>query len=240
MTQALIKTPEQLALMREAGRLLAQVFTYLDGFVAPGLSTLELDAAVEHLIRHELKARPASKGQYNYPYCINTSINEVVCHGMPHPKAVLKDGDIINIDITLEKNGYIADSSKMYLIGTVGPKARRLVDTTFEAMWAAIKVVRPGARLGDIGHAIQAHAEAKGYSVVREYCGHGIGRQMHEEPQILHFGRPGTGLELREGMVFTIEPMLNQGSARVRGSRMAGPWSPATTASRPSGNTRWR
>lgn len=217
MTQALIKTPEQLALMREAGRLLAQVFTYLDGFVAPGLSTLELDAAVEHLIRHELKARPASKGQYNYPYCINTSINEVVCHGMPHPKAVLKDGDIINIDITLEKNGYIADSSKMYLIGTVGPTARRLVDTTFEAMWAAIKVVRPGARLGDIGHAIQAHAEAKGYSVVREYCGHGIGRQMHEEPQILHFGRPGTGLELREGMVFTIEPMLNQGSARVRG-----------------------
>ncbi|WP_325984692.1 type I methionyl aminopeptidase [Pseudomonas protegens] len=217
MTQALIKTPEQLALMREAGRLLAQVFTYLDGFVAPGLSTLELDAAVEHLIRHELKARPASKGQYNYPYCINTSINEVVCHGMPHPKAVLKDGDIINIDITLEKNGYIADSSKMYLIGTVGPKARRLVDTTFEAMWAAIKVVRPGARLGDIGHAIQAHAEAKGYSVVREYCGHGIGRQMHEEPQIFHFGRPGTGLELREGMVFTIEPMLNQGSARVRG-----------------------
>lgn len=217
MTQALIKTPEQLALMREAGRLLAQVFTYLDGFVAPGLSTLELDAAVEHLIRDELKARPASKGQYNYPYCINTSINEVVCHGIPHPKAVLKDGDIINIDITLEKNGYIADSSKMYLIGTVGPKARRLVDTTFEAMWAAIKVVRPGARLGDIGHAIQAHAEAKGYSVVREYCGHGIGRQMHEEPQILHFGRPGTGLELREGMVFTIEPMLNQGSARVRG-----------------------
>ncbi|NBF08038.1 type I methionyl aminopeptidase [Pseudomonas sp. Fl4BN1] len=217
MTQALIKTPEQLALMREAGRLLAQVFTFLDGFVAPGLSTMELDSAVEQLIRHELKARPASKGQYNYPYCINTSINEVVCHGMPHPKALLKDGDIINIDITLEKNGYIADSSKMYLIGNVGPKARRLVDTTFEALWAAIKVVRPGARLGDIGHAIQSLAETKGYSVVREYCGHGIGRQMHEEPQVLHFGRPGTGLELREGMVFTIEPMLNQGSARVRG-----------------------
>ncbi|NBF02023.1 type I methionyl aminopeptidase [Pseudomonas sp. Fl5BN2] len=217
MTQALIKTPEQLALMREAGRLLAQVFTFLDGFVAPGLSTMELDSAVEQLIRHELKARPASKGQYNYPYCINTSINEVVCHGMPHPKALLKDGDIINIDITLEKNGYIADSSKMYLIGNVAPKARRLVDTTFEALWAAIKVVRPGARLGDIGHAIQSLAETKGYSVVREYCGHGIGRQMHEEPQVLHFGRPGTGLELREGMVFTIEPMLNQGSARVRG-----------------------
>ncbi|BCQ62228.1 hypothetical protein PBOI14_39780 [Pseudomonas sp. Boi14] len=240
MTQALIKTPEQLALMREAGRLLAQVFTYLDGFVAPGLSTLELDAAVEHLIRHELKARPASKGQYNYPYCINTSINEVVCHGMPHPKAVLKDGDIINIDITLEKNGYIADSSKMYLIGTVGPKARRLVDTTFEAMWAAIKVVRPGARLGDIGHAIQAHAEAKGYSVVREYCGHGIGRQMHEEPQILHFGRPVPAWSCARAWSSPSSRCSTRAAPGFAGSRMAGPWSPATTASRPSGNTRWR
>ncbi len=216
MTQALIKTADQLALMRESGRLLAQVFTFLDGFVGPGLSTMELDTAVEHFIRHELKARPASKGQYNYPYCINTSINEVVCHGMPHTEAVLKDGDIVNIDITLEKNGYIADSSKMYLIGNVGPRARHLVDTTFQAMWDAIRLVRPGARLGDIGHAIQSLAQANDYSVVREYCGHGIGRQMHEEPQILHFGRPGTGLELREGMTFTIEPMLNQGSARVR------------------------
>ncbi|KTC34269.1 methionine aminopeptidase [Pseudomonas sp. ABAC61] len=196
--------------------MLAQVFTFLDGFVGPGLSTMELDTAVEHFIRHELKARPASKGQYNYPYCINTSINEVVCHGMPHTEAVLKDGDIVNIDITLEKNGYIADSSKMYLIGNVGPRARHLVDTTFQAMWNAIRLVRPGARLGDIGHAIQSLAQTNGYSVVREYCGHGIGRQMHEEPQILHFGRPGTGLELREGMTFTIEPMLNQGSARVR------------------------
>lgn len=216
MTQALIKTADQLALMRESGRLLAQVFTFLDGFVGAGLSTMELDTAVEHFIRHELKARPASKGQYNYPYCINTSINEVVCHGMPHTEAVLKDGDIVNIDITLEKNGYIADSSKMYLIGNVGPRARHLVDTTFQAMWDAIRLVRPGARLGDIGHAIQSLAQVNGYSVVREYCGHGIGRQMHEEPQILHFGRPGTGLELREGMTFTIEPMLNQGSARVR------------------------
>lgn len=212
----MIKTPDQLALMREAGRLLGQVFTWLDSFVAAGQSTLELDAAVEHLIRYELHARPASLGQYDYPFCINTSINEVVCHGMPHAQAILKDGDIVNIDITLEKNGFIADASKMYLIGNVSPKARRLVETTHEAMWAGIRQVRPGARLGDIGHAIQTHAEQNGYSVVREYCGHGIGRQMHEEPQVLHFGRPGTGLELREGMVFTIEPMLNQGSARVR------------------------
>ncbi|MCK9796627.1 type I methionyl aminopeptidase [Pseudomonas sp. MAFF 302030] len=217
MSQALIKTPEQLALMRESGRLLGKVFDFLDGFVAAGQSTLELDTAVERLIRQDLAARPASKGQYDYPYCINTSINEVVCHGMPDAQAILKEGDIVNIDITLEKNGFIADSSKMYLIGPVAPKAQRLVEITFEAIWAGIKVVRPGARLGDIGHAIQSLAQSNGYSVVREYCGHGIGRQMHEEPQILHFGRPGTGLELREGMVFTIEPMLNQGSARTRG-----------------------
>jgi methionyl aminopeptidase len=212
----MIKTAAQLAVMRESGRLLAQVFDMLDGFVAAGRSTLELDAAVEAFIRNDLKARPASLGQYDYPFSINTSINEVVCHGMPSPKEILKDGDIINIDITLEKGGFIADSSKMYMIGNVAPKARRLVEMTFEAMWAGIRQVKPGARLGDIGHAIQSHAQANGYSVVREYCGHGIGKQMHEEPQILHFGRPGTGLELREGMVFTIEPMLNQGSSKVR------------------------
>ena len=212
----MIKTPAQLAVMREAGRLLAEVFTLLDGFVAAGRSTLELDAAVEAFIRNDLQARPASLGQYDYPFSINTSINEVVCHGMPNARDVLKDGDIINIDITLEKGGFIADSSKMYMIGNVAPKARRLVDKTFEAMWEGIRQVKPGAHLGDIGHAIQSHAQANGYSVVREYCGHGIGREMHEEPQILHVGRPGTGLQLREGMVFTIEPMLNQGSAKVR------------------------
>ena len=212
----MIKSAEQIAVMRESGRLLAKVFTMLDGVVSAGLSTLELDSAVETFIRGELQARPASLGQYDYPFCINTSINEVVCHGMPNAKAVLKDGDIVNIDITLEKGGFIADSSKMYMIGTVTPKARRLVEMTFEAMWAGIRQVRQGARLGDIGHAIQTHAQSNGYSVVREYCGHGIGKEMHEDPQILHFGRPGTGLTLREGMVFTIEPMLNQGSAKVR------------------------
>lgn len=212
----MIKTAEQLAVMRESGRLLAQVFTMLDGFVTAGQSTLEIDSAVEAYIRNDLQSRPASLGQYDYPFCINTSINEVVCHGMPNANAVLKDGDIVNIDITLEKGGFIADSSKMYMIGNVAPKARRLVEMTFEAMWAGIRQVKPGARLGDIGYAIQSHAQSNGYSVVREYCGHGIGREMHEDPQILHFGRPGTGLELREGMVFTIEPMLNQGSAKVR------------------------
>jgi methionyl aminopeptidase len=212
----MIKTADQLVLMREAGRLLAKVFTLLDGYVAAGQSTLEIDSAVEAFIRNDLQSRPASLGQYDYPFCINTSINEVVCHGMPSAKDVLKDGDIVNIDITLEKGGYIADSSKMYMIGNVAPKARRLVEMTFDAMWAGIRQVKPGARLGDIGYAIQSHAQSNGYSVVREYCGHGIGREMHEDPQILHFGRPGTGMELREGMVFTIEPMLNQGSAKVR------------------------
>ncbi len=240
MTQALIKTPEQLALMREAGRLLAQVFTYLDGFVAPGLSTLELDAAVEHLIRHELKARPASKGQYNYPYCINTSINEVVCHGMPHPKAVLKDGDIINIDITLEKNGYIADSSKMYLIGTVGPKARRLVDTTFEAMWAAIKVVRPGARLGDIGHAIQAHAEAKGYSVSVNTAAMASAGRCTKSRKSSTSVAPVPAWSCARAWSSPSSRCSTRAAPGSAGSRMAGPWSPATTASRPSGNTRWR
>ncbi|OPA87773.1 type I methionyl aminopeptidase [Pseudomonas fluorescens] len=212
----MIKTAAQLAVMRESGRLLARVFTMLDSFVAAGRSTLELDSVVEAFIRNDLNARPASLGQYDYPFCINTSINEVVCHGMPSAKDILKNGDIINIDITLEKGGFIADSSKMYMIGDVAPKAQRLVEKTFEAMWAGIRMVKPGARLGDIGHAIQSYAQANGYSVVREYCGHGIGREMHEEPQILHFGRPGTGLELREGMVFTVEPMLNQRSSKVR------------------------
>jgi len=140
----------------------------------------------------------------------------VVCHGVPSPKETLVHGDIVNFDITLEKNGYIADSSKTYLIGDVSPAARRLVRTTYAAMWKGIHAVRPGARLGDIAHAIERHARRAGYSIVRDYCGHGIGTEMHEEPQILHFGKPGTGLTLREGMVFTIEPMLNQGRRLVR------------------------
>jgi methionyl aminopeptidase len=143
-------------------------------------------------------------------------VNEEVCHGVPSQSKVLRDGDIVNFDITLEKNGYIADSSKTYLVGEVNPVARRLVQTTYEAMWKGIRAVRPGARLGDIGWAIERHAKRNGYSVVREYCGHGIGREMHEEPQVLHFGTRGTGLTLREGMVFTIEPMLNRGGRSVR------------------------
>jgi methionyl aminopeptidase len=209
------KQPEELALLAESGRLLASVFEMLDRTALTGLSTLEIDAMVERFIVDELKARPASKGQYGYGFVLNSSVNAVVCHGVPSSSEVLADGDIVNLDITLEKNGYIADSSKTYLVGAVTPVAKRLVQTTYEALWMGIRAVRPGARLGDIGWAIERHAKRNGYSVVREYCGHGIGREMHEEPQVLHFGKPGTGLTLREGMVFTIEPMLNRGRRRV-------------------------
>ncbi|EPD37378.1 methionine aminopeptidase, type I [Delftia acidovorans CCUG 274B] len=180
------------------------------------MSTMQINDLVDGLIVHELNARPASKGQYGYAYALNASRNNVVCHGVPSAADILQDGDIVNFDITLEKNGYIADSSKTYLVGEVALPARRLVQTAYEAMWKGIQAVRPGATLGDVGHAIERHARRNGYSVVREYCGHGIGREMHEEPQVLHWGKPRTGLVLREGMVFTIEPMVNQGRRAVR------------------------
>lgn len=202
--------------MAESGRLLASVFGMLDRISLPGMSTLQIDGIVEQFIVDDLQSRPASKGQYGYGFVLNSSVNEVVCHGVPSQSNVLRDGDIVNFDITLEKNGFIADSSKTYFVGEVDPVAKRLVQTTYEAMWKGIRAVRPGARLGDIGWAIESHAKRNGYSVVREYCGHGIGREMHEEPQVLHFGTRGTGLTLREGMVFTIEPMVNRGGRSVR------------------------
>jgi methionyl aminopeptidase len=210
------KQPAELALLAESGRLLASVFGLLDRTSFAGMSTLQVNEMVERFIVDDLQARPASKGQYGYGFVLNASVNDVVCHGVPSPSTVLEDGDIVNFDITLEKNGYIVDSSKTYLVGEVNPAARRLVQTAYEAMWMGIRAVRPGARLGDIGWAIERHAKRHGYSIVHEYCGHGIGREMHEEPQILHFGKPGTGLTLKEGMVFTIEPMLNRGRRSVR------------------------
>ncbi|KQV54440.1 MULTISPECIES: type I methionyl aminopeptidase [unclassified Duganella] len=210
------KRPEEIALMAESGRLLASVFGFLDGFILAGMSTMRVNDLVEDFIVNELNARPASKGQYGYAYALNSSRNAVVCHGVPSPSEILLDGDIVNFDITLEKNGFIADSSKTYLVGDVSPSARRLVQVTYEAMWKGIQAVRPGARLGDIGHAIERHARRSNYSVVRDFCGHGIGREMHEPPQVLHWGRPRTGLVLREGMTFTIEPMINEGRHAVR------------------------
>ncbi|WP_144147083.1 type I methionyl aminopeptidase [Paraburkholderia sp. BCC1884] len=210
------KRPEEILLLAESGKLLADVFEHLDGLNMIGMSTMQVNDLVDGLIVNELNARPASKGQYGYAYALNSSRNNVVCHGVPSATEILQSGDIVNFDITLEKNGYIADSSKTYLLGEVSPAARRLVEITYEAMWKGIKAVRPGARLGDIGHAIERHARRNGYSVVREYCGHGIGREMHELPQVLHWGKPRTGLVLQEGMVFTIEPMINQGRHAVR------------------------
>lgn len=209
------KRPEEIELMAESGRLLASVFGHLDRLDLIGMSTMQVNDLAERLIVEELQARPASKGQYGYAYALNSSRNHVVCHGVPSPTELLQSGDIVNFDITLEKNGYIADSSKTYLVGEVAPLAKRLVQVTYEAMWKGIKAVRPGARLGDVGHAIERHARKNGYTVVREYCGHGIGREMHEPPQVLHFGKPQTGLVLQEGMVFTIEPMLNGGRRSV-------------------------
>ena len=211
-----IKTADELARQRRAGALLASVFDMLDKHIQPGITTMEINNLAEDFIVNQLHSRPASKGQYDYPFVLNTSVNEVVCHGMPKETEHLKSGAIVNVDITLEKDGLIADSSKMYLIGDVSPLARRLVKKTYEAMWKGIKVVRPGATLGDIGHAIQSYVESNGYSVVREYCGHGVGQEMHEEPQVLHYGKPGEGAVLREGMVFTIEPMVNQGDSRTK------------------------
>jgi methionyl aminopeptidase len=197
----MVKTVAELALMRVSGALLASVFEMLDEQDLAGLSTLQVNDMVDRFITNDLAARPASKGQYGFEYVLNSSINHVVCHGVPNPRDIIRDGDIVNLDITLEKNGFIADSSKTYMVGTVPPAAKRLV--------------RAGAHLGDIGFAIERHAKKHGYAVVRDYCGHGIGREMHEEPQVLNFGRAGTGMTLREGMVFTIEPMINQGTRKV-------------------------
>lgn len=211
-----IKNDNEIVFMRESGRLLALVFKMLDSYVKPGVSTMDINNAVEKFITDELEARPASKGQYGYQYVLNSSVNEVVCHGVPKITQFLKARDIINLDITLEKNGFIADSSKMYLMPEASPIARKLANVTYEAMWEGIKQVKPGAKLGDIGYAIQRFAESHGYSVVKEYCGHGIGREMHEEPQVLHYGKQNSGLTLKEGMTFTIEPMLNQGTEKIK------------------------
>lgn len=216
MSNVSIKNAQEIALMRESGRLLASVFHALDKEIQAGMTTMEVNDFVDAYITDTLQARPASKGQYGYEYVLNSSVNEVVCHGVPSVAKKLRKGDIVNVDITLEKNGFIADSSKMYCIGKVSPIAKKLVDTTYEAMWKGIETVKPGATLGDIGLVIQSHVEKEGFSVVRDYCGHGIGREMHEEPQVVHYGRKGTGMHLVPGMTFTIEPMINQGTYKTK------------------------
>lgn len=210
----MIKSAEEIQRMSVAGALTAKVLEALDEVVRPGISTAEIDRFCERYIVDTLAAIPGSKGQYGYPFTVNTSVNEVVCHGWPSAQQILRDGDIVNVDVTVIKDGYFGDSSKMYRVGAIDRQAQKLLDVTRECLYRAIRVVRPDATLGDIGHAIQSHAEANGYSVVREYCGHGIGRKMHEAPQVLHFGRAGAGARLKAGMTFTIEPMINQGGTR--------------------------
>jgi methionyl aminopeptidase len=210
-----IKTPAEQDKMRAAGRLAASVLDMIEPFVQPGVTTDELDKRCHDFIVEELNSIPANLNYRGFPKTICTSVNHVVCHGIPGDKK-LKSGDIVNIDVTVIRDGFHGDTSRMYFVGTAAVLPRRLSETCHEAMWRGIRVVKPGAHLGDIGHAIQTYAESHHFSVVREYCGHGIGRIYHEDPQVLHYGRPGTGLELTPGMTFTIEPMINAGRRDVR------------------------
>jgi methionyl aminopeptidase len=185
-------------------------------YVVPGVSTEELDRRCNDYIRKVQKATPANVGYHGFPKTLCTSVNGVVCHGIPSEKEILKDGDIVNIDVTVIKDGWHGDTSRMFIVGEGSIAAKRLCQFTYEAMWKGIVKVKPGIRLGDIGHTIQTFAENNGFSVVREFCGHGIGRKFHEEPQVLHYGRPGTLEELVPGMMFTIEPMINAGKREIR------------------------
>ncbi|MCG6943313.1 MAG: type I methionyl aminopeptidase [Thiohalocapsa sp.] len=210
-----IKSDDEIAKMRVAGRLAAQVLEMIGPHVVPGITTDELDRICHEYIVDEQGAVPAPLNYRGFPRSICTSVNNQVCHGIPGNKR-LKKGDIVNIDVTVIKDGYHGDTSKMFFIGEPSVLARRLVNVTQQALYVGIGTVRPGATLGDIGHAIQSFVESHNYSVVREYCGHGIGREFHEDPQVLHYGRPADGLTLQPGMCFTIEPMVNAGKRQVK------------------------
>jgi len=211
-----IKTPEEIARMRVAGRLAAEVLQMIGPHVRAGVSTGELDRICHDFIVDVQGTIPANLGYRGFPKTICTSVNNVICHGIPSAAKELREGDIINIDVTVIKDGFHGDTSRMYYVGEPSVLSRRLVEVTREAMFRGIRMVRPGATLGDIGHAIQSFVEAQRFSVVREYCGHGIGRVYHEDPQVLHYGTPGSGAELKPGMTFTIEPMVNAGARHTR------------------------
>lgn len=212
--QVVIHTDADFKSMRKVGKLAAQALDYITPFVKEGISTEELDKLCHDYIT-EHNARPAPLGYRGYPKSICTSINHVVCHGIPGPKK-LKNGDILNIDVTVLLDGWHGDTSRMFCIGKVGIRGRKLVDVTYEAMMRGIEIVKPGATLGDIGYAIQKHAESNGFSIVRDFCGHGIGRVFHSNPSVVHYGKPGQGLELQKGMFFTIEPMINAGKYAIK------------------------
>ena len=215
-----IKTPREIEKMRVAGRLASEVLDYIAPFVRAGVTTGEIDLLCHDYMVNVQQCIPAPlnyapRGHAPYPKSICTSINHQVCHGVPSEKK-LKNGDILNIDVTTIKNGYHGDTSRMFYIGEPSIQARRLCEITYQAMWHGIRTVKPGAHLGEIGYAIQSFVEAHGYSVVREFCGHGVGKQFHEEPQVLHYGKPRSGMRLEAGMIFTIEPMINAGKAGTK------------------------
>jgi methionyl aminopeptidase len=215
-----LKTPEEIEKMRTAGRLASEVLDFIAPYVKPGVTTGKLNDLCHTYMVGEQGTIPAPlnyapPGYKPFPKSICTSVNHQVCHGIPGDR-VLKPADVLNIDVTVIKDGFHGDSSRMYYVGAPSIQARRLCDTTYECMWIGIANVRPGSRLGDIGAAIQAHAEKNGFSVVREFCGHGIGRKFHEDPQVLHYGKAGTGLQLEPGMTFTVEPMINAGKPAIR------------------------
>ena len=215
-----IKNSQEIEKMRVAGKLASEVLDFITPFVKPGITTDEIDKLCHDYMVNVQNTIPAPlnyapDGHTPYPKSICTSINHQICHGVPGPKA-LKEGDIVNIDVTVIKDGFHGDTSRMFLLGEASIQAKRLCKLTYEAMWLGIQVVKPGAKLGDIGFVIQDFAEKNGFSVVREFCGHGIGKRFHEEPQVLHYGKPGTGLTLEAGMIFTIEPMINAGKRDIK------------------------
>lgn len=225
-----IKTPDEIERMRVAGRLAAEVLDFITPYVKPGVTTNKLDQLCHDYMVNEQKTIPAPlnyapPGHNPYPKSICTSINHQVCHGVPGER-VLKNGDIVNIDITVIKDSFHGDTSRMFLVGEPSIQAKRLCNVTFECLWRGIEAVKPGGYLGDIGYAIQSHAEHHGYSVVREFCGHGIGQRFHEEPQVLHYGQANSGLKLLAGMTFTIEPMINAGKRDIR--QLADGWTIVT------------
>jgi methionyl aminopeptidase len=209
------KSREEIETMRESCRLAARTLDHIEPHIRPGVSTAEINrVAHEFIVAHG--AYPSPLNYHGFPKSVCTSRNEVICHGIPDEHDVIEDGDIVNVDVTTYLNKFHGDTNRTFLAGNVGEEARELVRITHECLMRGIEVVRPGAHLGDIGHAIQTHAEAHGYSVVRDYCGHGIGYEFHEDPQVLHYGKPGTGVRLEEGMTFTIEPMINMGTDKSK------------------------
>ena len=215
-----IKNSEDIKEMRRAGKLASEVLDFISPFIKPNITTEEIDKICHNYMINEQKTIPAPlnyapPGHSPYPKSVCTSVNHQICHGIPGPKS-LKNGDIINIDVTVIKDGYHGDTSRMFYVGMPSIQAKRLCEITYQSMWLGINEVKPGAHLGDIGHAIQSFVESNGFSVVREFCGHGIGLVFHEEPQILHYGEIGSGIELKPGMIFTIEPMINAGKRDIK------------------------